>query len=117
MDEFITFIRSRDPQHRPANLKRSFQGQVENNGKSFVSIAPVLKFCFNHQEYKSCNIVCDIVQSELLNTEPTCVQTTYELYKLIAKIKILKNEYILENIGFNEDSIQTLLIDHKNSFF
>ena len=81
-------------------------------------MSSVLRCSFqNIDSLQSCKYLCNEVENELLNTPLSASsQSTYDLYKLIAKIKFLNIEFLFENVEFDDSKLNHLIIEHKPSF-
>lgn len=118
LGEFVKFIRDRDPNQRPFNIKRAFQTKSLHN-KEVISVSSVLKYCYQHSDsLKSCRCITKCVENEILNSKETLlpVESSYELYKQLSQEKILENESVLSDIKFDDQCIDTLIVDHKKHF-
>ena len=122
-DEFYEHVHKTDGSLKKYNVKRSFQRQNSlktSDEKEVITVSSIIHYCFQQQTSSvTCKNIARQIENELLygkNENPSSyVSSTLDLYKLICKTS-LSESLLFEQIQFDEQSVKTLLTDHKPCF-
>ena len=112
LEEFIQFLKSKDENINVYNIKRTLNGLQTLDNKIGVPVGGIIKYVFKNREtYISCKLICEVIEEQISETtDSSYSQSSFELYKKIAKTKFFNSEYQLEDIKFEENHGQIVFI-------
>ena len=107
LEEFVLFSNSKDENIKVNNIKRSLDWLQTLDNKIGVSVGCIIKYVFRSREtYNSCKLISEVIEEQISeNTDSSYSQSSFELYKKIAKTKFFDSEYHLEDIKFEEKKV------------
>lgn len=125
LDDFFNLLRKTDTDVRRYNINRTFKNYKGGiklvNNKQAVSVVSILKYIFSYCESSTtCISLARDIEKELLTDKATkesrTVNSSFDIYKLIAKTKFQNLDVLFENTSIDETNIKTLIAEHKPCF-